>query len=128
MDLVALAALGVAAGVIAGLFGVGGGTVFVPALTLVVGLPEITAVGTSLLAMIPLAILGTVTQRRAGDVRLRDAAVIGLAAAVTSVAGSVVADRLPDTVLRYGLAGVIAFIAVRLALGARATQRAARGG
>ncbi len=126
VEIAALAVMGVLAGMIAGLFGVGGGTVFVPTLTLVVGLSEIHAVGTSLLAIVPLAVLGTWQQRRAGDVRLRDAALMGAAATVTSVAGAVVADRLPETVLRYGLAAVIALIAVRLALGARRAERARR--
>lgn len=121
VELALVAALGVVAGVIAGLFGVGGGTVFVPTLTLIVGLSEIEAVGTSLLAIIPLAAWGTWQQRRRGDVRLRDAAVMGAAAVATGIAGAGVADRLPQDVLRYGLAAVIAGIAVRLVLVARGT-------
>lgn len=116
-----VAALGIVAGVIAGLFGVGGGTVFVPTLTLILGLAEIDAVGTSLAAIIPLAAWGTWQQRRRGDVRFRDAAVMGAAAVATGVLGAGLADRLPEEALRYGLAAVIAGIAVRLALVARRT-------
>ena len=64
------AALGVVAGVLAGLFGVGGGIVFVPALTLGVGLGQLDAEATSLAAMIPVVLLGSLQQHRRGLVVL----------------------------------------------------------
>lgn len=117
MLLVAL--LGVAAGVAAGLFGVGGGIVFVPALTLVLGMSQVEAEATSLLAIVPVALLGTWRQRRTGDVRWRDAALIGAASVVTAVAGALVADALPERVLRLGFAALILVAAAQLVLRAR---------
>ena len=89
-DAILVVLLGVAAGAVAGLFGVGGGIIFVPTLTLVLGLTQLEAEATSLLAIIPVAILGSWRQTRAGEVRWRDAAVMGLVSVGTAVAEYVV--------------------------------------
>src|SRR4051812_50158978 len=73
-------ALGFTGGVLAGLFGVGGGILFVPTLTLGLGLTQIHAEATSLLAILPTVAAGTWRQRRYGNVRWRPAGVLGLAA------------------------------------------------
>ena len=70
--------LGFAAGVVGGLLGVGGGILFVPALTLVLGESQIDAEATSLLAIIPVAVVGAWRQSGYGNVNLRDGLVIGL--------------------------------------------------
>ena len=79
--------LGIAAGVLAGMFGVGGGILFVPALV-VLGLDQLEAQGTSLLAIIPTVVVGTLSQRRYGNLRARTAVVVGLASIVGSRGGS----------------------------------------
>lgn len=119
IDVAALVALGVAAGIVAGLFGVGGGIVFVPALTLVVGLSQVQAEATSLLAIVPVAMLGTWRQRHTGDVHRRDALWIGLASIVTAVLGALVADALPERALRLAFAALILVAAAQLAVRAR---------
>ena len=119
LEVVAVIALGMAAGVIAGLFGVGGGVIFVPALTLILGLGQVEAAGTSLLAIIPVALLGTYRQNRAGQVRVRDAITIGLASIVTATVGAGIADIAPERALRLGFAALLVFTAVNLARGAR---------
>ena len=58
LEALAVVLLGVAAGAVAGMFGVGGGIIFVPTLTLVLGLGQLEAEATSLLAIIPVALLG----------------------------------------------------------------------
>ncbi len=73
-----VAFLGLVAGVFAGLFGVGGGILFVPTLTLGLGLTQLHAEATSLLAIIPTAVAGAVQQYRYGNVRWRAAALIGV--------------------------------------------------
>jgi uncharacterized protein len=93
-------ALGFAAGVLAGLFGVGGGILFVPTLTLGLGLTQLHAEATSLLAIIPTVAAGTWRQQRYGNVRWRPAIVIGLAAIGGVEAGVVVAEAAPEYVLR----------------------------
>ena len=112
------ATMGVVGGFIAALAGVGGGIVFVPALALVLGLTQVVAEATSLLAIVPVAILGTWQQRRTGDVHLRDAVIIGLGSIVTAVLAAFVADQLPQEVLRILFAVFMVLIAVRIWRGA----------
>ncbi len=121
---VTVGGLGIAAGVLAGLFGVGGGILFVPALTLVVGMPQLVAEGTSLLAIIPVSILGSVRQHRAGTVRWRAALVMGAASVVTAIAGAFAADVTPDRTLRLLFALLVLAAAAQLAARALATRRA----
>ena len=112
------ATMGVVGGFIAALAGVGGGIVFVPALALVLGLTQVVAEATSLLAIVPVAILGTWQQRRTGDVHLRDAVIIGLGSIATAVLAAFVADQLPQEVLRILFAVFMVLIAVRIWRGA----------
>jgi uncharacterized membrane protein YfcA len=121
LEIGAVILLGVAAGAAAGLFGVGGGIVFVPTLTIVIGLAQLEAEATSLLAIIPVAILGSWRQTRAGTVRWRDATTIGLASVVSVVAGALVADAAPERALRIGFAVLLALTAAQLILRARRT-------
>ena len=116
LEVAAVILLGVAAGAAAGLFGVGGGIVFVPALTIVLGLAQLEAEATSLLAIIPVAILGSWRQTRAGTVRWRDATTIGLASVATAVAGALIADAAPEKALRIGFAALLALTAIQLIL------------
>lgn len=92
--------LGFAAGVLAGLFGVGGGILFVPTLTLALGLSQIHAQATSLLAILPTAAVGAWRQQRYGNVRWRAALVLGLAGVVGVVGGGFAAEALPQHALR----------------------------
>lgn len=118
-DALVVVALGVAAGAVAGLFGVGGGIIFVPTLTLVLGMSQLTAEATSLLAIVPVALLGSWRQTRSGDVRWRDATVMGLISIVTAVAGAFIADVAPQRLLRVGFAVLLVATAAQLVLRAR---------
>ncbi len=123
MDVALLAiGLGALAGVLAGLFGVGGGILFVPTLTLGLGLTQLHAGGTSLLAIIPTVAAGTWRQQRYGNVRWRPAIVIGLAAIGGVEAGVVVAESLPAVVLER------LFGALMIAVAAQVAWRAWRRG
>ena len=104
---------------LAGLFGVGGGVLFVPALTLVVGLSQLTAEATSLLAIIPVAVYGSWRQTRTGTVRWKDALWIGAFGAAAAIAGAYVADILPASTLRIAFAGLLVLTAAQLAWRAR---------
>ena len=112
------AILGVAGGFVAALAGVGGGILFVPALALMLGLSQVVAEATSLLAIVPVAILGTWQQRRSGEVRLADAAIIGAGALITAIAAAYVASSLPQDVLRLLFAAFMVIIAARIWWGA----------
>jgi uncharacterized membrane protein YfcA len=113
--------IGLAAGVLAGLFGVGGGILFVPTLTLVLGLTQIHAEATSLLAILPTAIAGAWRQRRYGNVRWRPALILGVAAVAGVEAGVQIAEALPEHVLRR-LFGVL-MLAVAAQIAWRALRR-----
>ena len=106
--------LGLAAGVVAGIFGVGGGIVFVPAL-IALGLDHHDAIGTSLLAIIPTVFVGTWRQSRYGNVRWRAAAVLGIAAAAAAQGGVVLAETLSAATLRRLFAGLLVLVAVQIA-------------
>jgi hypothetical protein len=108
-------ALGFVAGVLAGLFGVGGGILFVPTLTLGLGLTQLHAEATSLLAIIPTVAAGTWRQQRYGNVRWRPAIVIGLAAIGGVEAGVVVAEAAPEYVLRRLFGALMIVVAVQVA-------------
>jgi uncharacterized membrane protein YfcA len=112
-------ALGVLAGGVSGLFGVGGGVLFVPTLTLIVGMSELHAQATSLLAIIPVAVLGTWRERASGRVDWRDVAVIGVAAIGTAIIGALLADVAPQRLLRIGFALILLWTAWRMVRGAR---------
>jgi uncharacterized membrane protein YfcA len=120
LEAVAVILLGIAAGAVAGLFGVGGGIIFVPTLTLILGLSQLEAEATSLLAIIPVAILGSWRQTRAGQVRWRDATIIGLLSVGTAIAGVFIAEAAPERALRIGFAILLLVTALQLVLRARA--------
>jgi uncharacterized membrane protein YfcA len=110
------AALGVAAGVVAGMLGVGGGILFVPALTLGVGLSQLDAEATSLLAIIPVAFVGALRQRANGNVDLRTGAIVGLLGVAGAVGGAAIANAVPQRALEVSFALFLLFVAWRLAL------------
>jgi uncharacterized membrane protein YfcA len=105
MTIALVIAIGALGGVLAGLFGVGGGIIFVPTLTLVLGLTQLHAEASSLLAILPAAVVGTWRQRLYGNIDVRAAAVIGAASIVGVQGGVVVAESLGDSTLRrlFGL-------------------------
>jgi hypothetical protein len=113
--LAAAALIGLVAGVLAGLFGVGGGILFVPTLTLVLGLTQLHAEASSLLAILPTSIAGAWRQRRYGNVRWRPALVLGLAAVAGVEAGVQIAEALPEHVLRRLFGVLMLAVAIQLA-------------
>ena len=115
-------AIGFAAGALAGLLGVGGGTLFVPALVLLLGLAQVDAEATSLLAIVPVALVGAWRQHRYGNLRLRDGVVIGVLAVPGAVAGVVLANAVPERALELGFAALLVAVAVR-ARRARCSRR-----
>ena len=110
--------LGVAAGVLAGMFGVGGGILFVPTLV-ALGLSQHEATGTSLLAILPTVFAGTWTQHRYGNVWWRAAVVIGVTAAAAAQGGVFLAESLPDRTLRRLFAALLVLVAAQIVWRAR---------
>jgi uncharacterized protein len=114
-SIAAAAALGFAGGVTGGLLGVGGGVLFVPALVFFLGLSQLAGEATSLLAIIPVAILGAWRQHGYGNVRLREGLAIGALSVPGVVLGAVLANQLPQRALELSFAGLQLFLAVGLA-------------
>jgi uncharacterized membrane protein YfcA len=121
MTYVLAIALGLAAGVLAGMFGVGGGILFVPTL-IALGLDLHEALGTSLLAIVPTVIVGTWRQSSYGNVRWRAAAVLGVAAAVSAQGGVALAEALSATTLQRLFAGVLVLVAAQIVFRARKSE------
>lgn len=105
--------LGFTAGVVAGMFGVGGGVLFVPTL-IALGLGQVEAEATSLAAIIPTAVAGTWRQQQYGNVRWRAAIVVGLVSVVGVQGGALAALALPENVLRRLFAVLILLVAAQL--------------
>lgn len=114
LTLVALAT-GVVAGVLSGLFGIGGGVAIVPALVLILGFEQKTAVGTSLGALIlPVAALSVAQYYKAGHVNVKASLLIGAGIFVGSLLGARVALGTSDLILRRLFAVLLVAVAVRL--------------
>lgn len=118
LELVLVAVLGAGTGVLAGLYGVGGGILFVPILVLFFEFGQVEAEASSLLAILPTVAAGAWQQHRYGNVRWRAALVIGLGAVAGVQVGVLVAHWLPEDLLRrlFGLLmlGIAAHLAWRV--------------
>ena len=119
MTYVLAAVLGAAAGVLAGMFGVGGGILFVPTL-LALGLAQVDAEATSLLAIVPTVAAGVWRQNRYGNVDWRASAAIGLASIPGVIGGSYLAVWLDERTLQRLFAVLLIGVAAQLAWRARA--------
>ena len=108
------ALLGAVAGVVSGLLGVGGGILFVPILVLVLGLSQVAGEGTSLLAILPVALVGAWRQRGYGNVRLKEAVLIGVLASGGTIGGVALANVLPQRALKIAFAVLVLATAAQL--------------
>lgn len=119
---------GVVVGILAGLFGIGGGVLIVPVLIAVFGANDLVAKGTSLLAMIPIAISGSIANFRYGILRITDGLIIGAAALVASYGGASLAFIMPPwlSALLFGV--FLIATAAQLTFRAVKAQRAAKSG
>lgn len=122
-----LVALGLVVGIASGLFGVGGGLIMVPAFMTLFGLGDLMARGTSLVAMIPTAVSGTLTNLRTGIVDLRAALIAGIAATLAAFPGVALAFLVPPEVGGWLFAALLVVAAVQLAIRAVRAQRSGRG-
>ncbi len=115
IDIVAAILIGFAAGMSSGMLGVGGGIIFVPGLVFVLGLSQLSAESTSLLAIVPVAIAGAWRQRGYGNVRLRDGLIIGLLSPLGVLVGVALANALPERALELAFAALQLVFAWQLA-------------
>lgn len=120
MEDLATMILGFLGGLVGGLLGVGGGILFVPALAIFQDQPQVEAEATSLLAIVPVAMMATWRQSSYGNVRLKDGLVIGALSPLGVAAGVVAANEVSQRTLELSFAGLLIFMAVRLIV--RATR------
>lgn len=116
-------AIGLGMGVASGLLGIGGGVIVIPSMILLLGASDVMAKGTSLLAMVPTSMVGTISNARSGLVDLREGLTIGISAAVASYPGVLLAHLISPQVATYAYVGlVILIIIVTLTNGRRARR------
>ena len=112
--MITAALIGLVAGVVAGMLGIGGGALLVPALVLLLGLPLVEAEATSLLAIVPVAFVGALRQRHYGNLRLRDGLLVGTLAVPGAVLGVVAVNAAPERVVEVAFAGLLLVVAAQL--------------
>jgi uncharacterized membrane protein YfcA len=114
VDLAVAVVIGLMAGVLSGMFGVGGGIVMVPAMILLLDFPAHRAVGTSLASLLlPVAIFGVINYARTGNVDFRIAIVLAISLAVAVPLGSHLALSLGNEMLTRLFGGFLLIVAVR---------------
>lgn len=118
MNMIPLVAVGLCAGILSGMFGIGGGIIIVPILMLWLGYDQLQASGTSLVALLaPVGILGVYSYYQAGKIGVDNLRAGGLIAAglfFGAFAGSKIAMALPETYLRKGFAVFLVYVAFKL--------------
>jgi uncharacterized membrane protein YfcA len=115
MDLAAAIAIGLAAGVTSGMLGVGGGILFVPGLVFFLGLSQLSAESTSLLAIVPVAVVGAWRQHHYGTVRLRDGLIVAALSPLGVLLGVWLSNNMSERALELSFAAVQLFFAAGLA-------------
>jgi uncharacterized protein len=129
MTILTLVAIGLFAGIIGAALGVGGGIVIVPALVVLVTVPQHAAQGTSLAVIVPTAIVATLVHSRAGRVDIRLALGLGAGGVIGGVLGAFTALSLDALVLRRLFALFLVVMALRMlrSTGLRPSQQTGAG-
>jgi uncharacterized membrane protein YfcA len=115
VQIIGVIVIGFAAGMAGGLLGVGGGILFVPGLAIFLGQSQLQAVATSLVAVVLVSLVGTWRQHGYGNVRLRDGLAIGVLSPIGVVAGTVLANAVPERALELSFAAFQLYFAYQLA-------------
>jgi uncharacterized membrane protein YfcA len=113
---VAAAIMGFAGGIVGGLLGVGGGVLFVPALVIFMDETQVRAEATSLLAIVPVALVAVWRQLGYGNVRVRDGLVIGALSPIGVGIGVVTSNSIPQRALELTFAALALLIAAQLVI------------
>lgn len=114
MTEIAAALVGFVGGVVGGLLGVGGGVLFVPALVIFQDQSQVDAEATSLLAIVPVALMAAWRQHGYGNVRVRDGLIVGALSPLGVLAGVAAANTIDQDLLKTFFAGLMIFVAIQL--------------
>jgi uncharacterized membrane protein YfcA len=115
VDILMAILFAIAGGLAGGLIGVGGGVLFVPALTIFLGLSQVEGESTSLLTIVIVASVGAYRQAGYGNVDLRAALIIGALSPLGVLIGVVVANSVSERFLQLSFAALALFFAYKLA-------------
>jgi uncharacterized membrane protein YfcA len=126
MDVAGLLVIAFAAGMLGGVVGVGGGVLFVPALVVLMGLAQLEAEATSLVAVVAVGAVGAWRQHGYGNLRLRDGILVGLLSPIGVAVGVVAANTMPERALELLFAALSLYFAYGLAMRALRPNRTAR--
>ncbi len=120
--------LGVAAGLLSAMLGVGSGILLVPALVLIIGLPQKSAQGTALAVMVPMALVGAsrYVANPNIDISFMRVALLSVGAIAGALIGAVIAARVPGIVLRRIFAAFLLIVSVRMMLSSRTGKHSAK--
>ncbi len=113
--------IAIAGGLAGGLVGVGGGVLFVPAMTIFLDLSQVEAESTSLLTIVIVALVGAYRQSSYGNVRVREALTIAALSPLGVLFGVVIANNVSERVLQLAFAALALFMAFQLVRRARST-------
>lgn len=117
-NLLLIVMLGIAAGFISGLIGIGGGVIIVPALIFLFGLPQHEAQGTTLALLVPpIGLLGAWTYYQQGYVNIKIAAFVCIGFLIGSLLGAKLAIGVSSTVLERIFGGAMILIGIKMTLG-----------
>jgi uncharacterized membrane protein YfcA len=114
IDELLAALIAIVGGLAGGLVGVGGGVLFVPALTVFLGLSQVEGESTSLLMIVLVALVGAARQNAYGNLSLRDAVLIGVLSPLGVLVGVAAANEVPQRALELSFAALVLFIAYGL--------------
>jgi uncharacterized membrane protein YfcA len=114
-----LIVVGLLTGTLAGLLGIGGGVIMVPAMVVILGMAPVVAKGTSVAVIVPTAIMGTIRNRKKSNADIRVAVVVGGFGAVSAVIGGTISDRMSDQLANVMFALLLVFVAVTQLLSLR---------
>jgi uncharacterized membrane protein YfcA len=115
MTLTFLILIGLAAGVLGGMVGLGGGIIMIPAMVMLLGLGQKEAQGTSVAVMLPpIGVLAAWNYYKAGYVNIKFALVIALAFIIGGWFGSKIAIAIPEVLMKKIFAGIMIVMAIKL--------------
>jgi uncharacterized membrane protein YfcA len=121
-----LVVVGLLTGTLAGLLGIGGGVIMVPAMVVLLGMVPAVAKGTSVAVIVPTAIMGTIRNRSKANVDIRVAAVVGGFGAASAIVGSTISDQMSDRVSNIMFAALLVFVAITQLLSLRSKPTVAQ--
>ncbi len=123
-----LIVVGLLTGTLAGLLGIGGGVIMVPAMVVILGMVPVVAKGTSVAVIVPTAIMGTIRNRKKANADIRVAAVVGGFGAVSAIIGGTISDRMSDYLSNVMFALLLVFVAITQLLSLRSKPVAEQAG